>query len=67
MQERVINDTWQVRINREHVATVQIPGSDRDWGLISRHRELIAAADPSARVTLASEANAQGRLVPARS
>jgi hypothetical protein len=57
------NDMWQVVINHVHVATVHIPGSNEDWSLISRHRELIAAADPEARVTLASEANSQGRLI----
>jgi hypothetical protein len=60
---RTKNDMWQVMINRRHVATVHIPGSDEDWNLITRHRELIAEADPEARVTLSSEANAQGRLI----
>ena len=51
-------ETWNVTIDGVRVATVELPGSDQDWSMITRYRDMLGG-----NAVVSSAANDNGTLI----
>jgi hypothetical protein len=50
----ITRETWNVTVDGRRVATIDLPGSDADWAMVSRYRDMLGG---NAELSLAAYDN----------